>query len=181
MRARWIYDTLAVGQLTSTTRIVDGAQYTTSVTGYTASYQPLGTSVSLPATVLGGAAAQSQTYTTTYGYTAGGALETTTLPAAGNLGAETVTTRYDANGMPAWMGSGFGWGAYVADARYTAFGETSCWTWATRSARSCPTSIRTPRTGWSGSRWTESGSTGPSSTCDTRTTRPGTVKSLVVV
>lgn len=34
------------------------------------------------------------------------------------LGQETVTTRFDDRSMPAWMSGGFGWGTYVADARW---------------------------------------------------------------
>ncbi|MFD6094647.1 hypothetical protein ACFWGN_21305, partial [Oerskovia sp. NPDC060338] len=85
----------------------------------------MGQTVTVPASVLGGAAGGTSSFTTEYSYTAGGFPETVTLPAAGGLGAEEVTTRYDERGMPEWMGSGFGWGAYVADARYTAFGEKS--------------------------------------------------------
>jgi RHS repeat-associated protein len=124
-RASWVYDTLAAGHLTSSTRLVDGDRYTTSVTGYDVNYRLLGSKVTVPASVLGGASGEVSSFTTSYTYTAGGAPETMTLPSAGGLGAEEVTTRYDERGMPEWMGSGFGWGAYVADARYTAFGEKS--------------------------------------------------------
>lgn len=61
--------------------------------------------------MLGGAAGATSSFTTAYSYTAGGYPETVTLPAAGGLGAEEITTRYGQQGMPEWMGSGFGWGA----------------------------------------------------------------------
>lgn len=126
-RAAWAYDTLpgALGLPVSSSRYQDGKEYRTAVTGYDQSYKPVGQSVTIPAETLGGTAGQSRTFTTGYSYTPGGAPETLTLPAAGTLDSEEVTTYYDQAGMPEWMGSGFGWGAYVADARYTAFGETS--------------------------------------------------------
>ena len=40
------------------------------------------------------------------------------------LGAETVTTVYDAaSSMPSWMSGGFGWGVYVASSRFAADGR----------------------------------------------------------
>ncbi|WP_136706748.1 hypothetical protein [Agromyces sp. H66] len=40
------------------------------------------------------------------------------------LGAETVTTVYDAaSSMPSWMSGGFGWGTYVAASRFAADGR----------------------------------------------------------
>src|SRR5206468_1888757 len=48
-RASWIYDTIAVGQLTSATRWDAGNAYVTAVTGYNDAYQPTGSSLSFPA------------------------------------------------------------------------------------------------------------------------------------
>ncbi|MFE0463095.1 RHS repeat domain-containing protein [Kitasatospora sp. NPDC058965] len=52
--AGWVYDTLAKGQVTSSTRYVGGSgstgsAYTQAVTGYNTAYQPTGTSVTIPA------------------------------------------------------------------------------------------------------------------------------------
>jgi RHS repeat-associated protein len=119
LRASWAYDTLQKGQLTSSTRYVGGAAYVTAVTGYDDASRPLGTSVTLPPAE----GALAGTYTTTYTYTADGQVKTTKLPAGGGLGAETVTTRYDALSRPEWMSGGLGWGVYVADAVYDVYGE----------------------------------------------------------
>jgi RHS repeat-associated protein len=116
VRARWVYDTLAKGQATSSTRYVGGAAYVTSVTGFDDGYRPLGQSVTIPASETGLAG----TYTTGYTYTANGAQATTSLPAVGNLPAETVTTVYDEVGAPRWL---MGAGTYVADSLYSGFGE----------------------------------------------------------
>jgi RHS repeat-associated protein len=102
--------------MTSSTRYVGGAAYTTAVTGFDDGYRPLGQSVTIPASETGLAG----TYTTGYTYTANGAQATTSLPAVGNLPAETVTTVYDQVGMPRWL---MGAGTYVADSLYSGFGE----------------------------------------------------------
>src|SRR5439155_10359356 len=47
--AAWTYDTLAKGQLTSSTRYDGGKAYTTAVTGYDEANRPLGSTVTVPA------------------------------------------------------------------------------------------------------------------------------------
>ena len=118
LRASWVYDTLAKGQVTSSTRY-DGGEYTVAVTGYDEGYRPLGQSVTLPA-VEGELAGM---WTTSYAYAANGQLESTTLPAAGGLAQETVTTYYDELSVPEWTGGGDGFGAYVAGSSYSVFGQ----------------------------------------------------------
>ena len=119
VRASWVFDTLAKGQVTSATRHEGGAEYVTAVTGYDEGYRPLGQSVRIPATE----GALAGTYTTSYSYLANGQLDSVTLPAAGGLAAETVTTNYDSLSLPEWMGGGLGWGVYVANTVYSAYGE----------------------------------------------------------
>ncbi|MEV0580842.1 RHS repeat-associated core domain-containing protein [Streptomyces sp. NPDC050392] len=95
--AKWTYDTLAKGQLTSSTRYVDGAEYTTAAGGYNDRNQPTSTTVSVPAAA-GGLAG---TYTWSYGYnTETGALEWTLEPAVGNVPSEHVTTLYNSDDQP---------------------------------------------------------------------------------
>lgn len=48
VRAQWVYDTLAKGQLTKSVRKADGASYTLAVTGYDDHYRPLGQTVTVP-------------------------------------------------------------------------------------------------------------------------------------
>ncbi|WP_380281619.1 RHS repeat-associated core domain-containing protein [Kitasatospora purpeofusca] len=89
--ASWNYDTLAKGLPTSSTRYVGGSggpAYTTAATGYDTGYRTLGTSVTIPKTE----GALAGTYTTTNSYSTGlGFLESTSIPAAGGLPAETVS------------------------------------------------------------------------------------------
>ncbi len=87
-RAEWLYDTVADGQLTSSTRFDAGNAYTTTITGYDDGYRPLGISTTLPAAdgTLAGV------YTTTYTYNVDGSPATQVLPAVGGLPAETITT-----------------------------------------------------------------------------------------
>lgn len=120
LRASWVYDTLQKGQPTSSTRYSGGAAYVTAVTGYDDASRPLGASVTLPSTE----GALAGTYTTSYTYTADGQIQTVKLPAGGGLGAETITTHYDALSRPEWMAGGLGWGVYVADTVYDVYGET---------------------------------------------------------
>ncbi|WHP16203.1 RHS repeat-associated core domain-containing protein [Cellulomonas sp. ES6] len=120
VRARWTYDTLQKGLLTSSTRYSGSAAYVSAVTGYDDGGRPLGTSVTLPSAE----GALAGTYTTSSTYTADGQVKTVKLPAAGGLGAETVTTRYDALSRAEWMAGGLGWGVYVADTVYDVTGET---------------------------------------------------------
>lgn len=49
MRAQWVYDTIAKGRLSQSTRFVGGAAYQTKITGYTDMYQPTGVQVVIPA------------------------------------------------------------------------------------------------------------------------------------
>ncbi|WP_146844078.1 RHS repeat domain-containing protein, partial [Cellulomonas composti] len=117
------YDTRAKGQLTSSTRYVDGQSYTTSIIGYDDAYRVTGTKVTLPA-VGNLAKLATRTFTTTYEYAADGQLAATTLPAVTQeidgtsstiLGGERVSTYFDSASVPRWMAGGFGWGTYVAN------------------------------------------------------------------
>ena len=95
LRASWTYDTLAKGLATSSSRIVGSNSYTTAVTGYDDSYQPTGTTVTIPATETG----LGGTYATAATYKVDGSPATVTLPAAGGLSAETLTYGYNASGF----------------------------------------------------------------------------------
>ena len=114
-----------LGQLASQTRSQGGASYTTSILEYDDAYQPLRTQLTLPDT--GDLASLTKRdFVTEYSYTADGQIKTLKLPqvtkkgAKGGgtnvLGAETVTTYYDAASRAQWMAGGFGWGTYVAEA-----------------------------------------------------------------
>ncbi len=113
-QASWTYDTLdkAKGQLTSSTRYVNGATgttskaYTEAVTGYNTAYQPLGSTLTVPASDGFAAAGQTTaptsgtvTYTSTNAYTPTvGLLSTVHYQADGKLPAEDVDFGYTQQG-----------------------------------------------------------------------------------
>ncbi|WP_331741061.1 RHS repeat-associated core domain-containing protein [Streptomyces sp. NBC_00055] len=95
--AKWTYDTLAKGQLTSSTRYVNGAAYTTATDAFNDRYQPTSTTATIPSAA-GGLAG---TYTWTYGYNPQtGALLWTLNPAVGDIPSERVTTNYNSDDLP---------------------------------------------------------------------------------
>jgi RHS repeat-associated protein len=97
--ASWTYDTIAKGQLSSSTRFVGSDAYTTAVTGYDAADRPTGSQVSIPSGPFAG------TYQTSLYYAANGALSGQTDPAGGGLSAERLRYGYDALGMPSGLSS----------------------------------------------------------------------------
>ncbi|WP_245563633.1 RHS repeat domain-containing protein [Longispora albida] len=97
--ASWTYDTLAKGQLTSSTRYEGTDAWTVAAIGFDNAYRPQGTSVTVPASqgTLAG------TYTTSATYNVDGSLAALALPAAGGLAAETITHGYDTAGNAVTM------------------------------------------------------------------------------
>ncbi|MER7937019.1 MULTISPECIES: ricin-type beta-trefoil lectin domain protein [unclassified Streptomyces] len=104
-----VYDTLEKGYETSETRYVGGASgaaYTQAVTDYNTAYQPLGTTLTIPASDGFAAAGQTSapasgtvTYTSTNRYTdTAGLLSTTHFQADGNLPAEDIDYGYTQQG-----------------------------------------------------------------------------------
>ncbi|MFI6317116.1 RHS repeat-associated core domain-containing protein [Nonomuraea sp. NPDC050556] len=114
--AEWVYDTLAKGQLTSATRIAGTKQYTSAVTGYNDDYQETGSSITIPTEE--GALAGTYTYGSTYNID--GSLATLTLPAKGNLPAETLKYGYDTTGNDQTL---TGLRPYVLGSAYAKTGE----------------------------------------------------------
>ncbi|MFE2289178.1 RHS repeat-associated core domain-containing protein [Streptomyces sp. NPDC059443] len=103
--ASWSFDRLARGQADGSTRYVGGktgAAYSSEVTGLDAQYHPLGTKVTIPAAEgkLAGAYTQSVSYTPVTGKPV-----SVTLPAAGGLPGETITTGLSDNGLPVTLWS----------------------------------------------------------------------------
>ncbi|MFI9275944.1 RHS repeat domain-containing protein [Kitasatospora sp. NPDC052896] len=103
-----VYDTLAKGYPTSSTRYVGGSgaggsAYVQQVTGYNTAYQPTGTSITIPAAE----GALAGTYTTSATYTPNvGLLSGTAFGADGNLPAETVGYGYNLQGGLVSTGAG---------------------------------------------------------------------------
>lgn len=93
----WTYDTVAKGQLSSTTRYDAGAAYTTSTNGYTDRYQPTSSTLTVPSA----AGPLAGTYSWSYGYDEEtGALEWTLNPAVGDVPSERVTTVFVDGHLP---------------------------------------------------------------------------------
>lgn len=114
--AKWTYDTLAKGQLTSSTRYVDGAAYTTATDAFNDRYQPTSTTTTIPSAASGLAG----TYTWTYGYSPEtGATLWTRNPAIGDISAESVNTGYNSDDLPFRTSAGLI--ALVSNTSYDAF------------------------------------------------------------
>ncbi|WP_098010268.1 RHS repeat domain-containing protein [Streptomyces sp. sk226] len=114
--SKWTYDTLAKGKLTSSTRYVSGAAYTTATDAFDDRYQPTSTTSTVPSAA-GGLAG---TYTWTYGYNQKtGDLSWTLNPAVGDIPAERVVTNYNSDDQP-FRTSGQR-GALVANTLYDVF------------------------------------------------------------
>ncbi|MET9119840.1 ricin-type beta-trefoil lectin domain protein [Streptomyces sp. NPDC004528] len=99
-----VYDTLAKGYPTSSTRYVGGANgkaYTEAVTGYNTAYQPLGSTLTIPSAdgFPGTTAGGTVTYTLSSTYTPNvGLLATTQYRADGGLPAERIGYGYTQQG-----------------------------------------------------------------------------------
>ena len=115
-RAEWVYDTRALGHLTSSTRYVDGDAYTTSVVRYDQFYRPTMAEIRIP----NSQPALAGRYRFSTQYNLDGSVRALTLPAAGGLGQETIGYSYNELGMPTHM-SGFT--DYVTDTVYNKTGE----------------------------------------------------------
>ena len=131
--ASWTFDDPAVansiGQQTAATRYVTTATatptapagaYTQAVTGFTPTGQPTGSMITLPP-ALTAFGASTFTYTNTYTPVTGLPLATT-LPGAGTMPAETITTGYNAMGMPNSIG---GLATYASSTTYDAYSRVS--------------------------------------------------------
>ncbi|MFJ9809408.1 ricin-type beta-trefoil lectin domain protein [Streptomyces sp. NPDC101158] len=137
LQASWEYDTLAKGYPTSSTRYVTGQAgpaYTKAVTGYNTAYQPLGSTLTIPATDGFAAAGQTAaptsgtvTYKTTADYTPTlGLLSTTHYQADGNLPREDVDYGYTQQGNLDVFGgyiSAANTPAYLSNTVHDAFGR----------------------------------------------------------
>ncbi|MEU7890653.1 DNRLRE domain-containing protein [Microbispora bryophytorum] len=120
--AEWAYDSAdkGKGKLTSATRYAGGNAYADTITGYDTMGRPTGSTLTIPSTegLLAGTYAFATTYTTT------GQMATYTMPAAGGLPAETVTSTYTDLDLPSRMTSGLGGGfTYVDSTTYSNVGR----------------------------------------------------------
>ncbi|NEA32597.1 RHS repeat-associated core domain-containing protein [Streptomyces sp. SID13031] len=121
--SEWSYDTVSLGkgQPATSTRYADGKAYKSAVTAYTALYQPLQQTTTVPEEegALGG------TYATNLKYNFDGSQASTTYPAVGDLPAETVTHTYDDAGraLRTYGGPAGSTIEYALNTEYTRYGE----------------------------------------------------------
>jgi RHS repeat-associated protein len=123
--ATWAYDPAGFkGLLASSSRWLAAGteEYKVKTRAYTALYESTGEDYTVPASLTG----FTSPYTISRSYTADGKPSTIGYPAAGGLSAETVTYTYDqVSGLPEQLQTNSGAAQYVANADYTAYGETT--------------------------------------------------------
>ncbi|MEU8377528.1 RHS repeat-associated core domain-containing protein [Micromonospora sp. NPDC048894] len=122
MRAQWIYDTIAKGYLSQSTRIVGSASYQVKILDYTDSYHPGNTQVVIPASEVGLAG----TYNYNNTYNLDDTTASTSLPSTNTgLPAEVLNYDYNSLGLPTALTTLYGNvdSSYVADTDYNALGD----------------------------------------------------------
>ncbi|WP_307833920.1 RHS repeat-associated core domain-containing protein [Actinoplanes regularis] len=122
MRAQWIYDTIAKGHLSQSTRFVGSAAYQAKILDYNDRYQPGNTQVIIPDTETGLAG----TYNYNATYNSDGSLKSTSLPGTNlDLPAETLSIGYNDFGEATTLDSLYGSQnlRYVVGTDYNAIGE----------------------------------------------------------
>jgi RHS repeat-associated protein len=122
LRAQWIYDTVAKGYLSQSTRMVGSAAYQTKILDYNDRYQPGNTQVIIPASETGLAG----TYNYNATYNPDGSTKSSTIPGTNSgLQPEALTYGYNALGAVTTLESLYGTQnmSYVAGTVYNALGE----------------------------------------------------------
>lgn len=113
-----VYDTLAKGQLTSSTRYVGQNGYVRSITGYDEAGRSTGEQLVVPANE----GRLAGTYTSSQTYADDGSPWSTGLPKLGDLPAETLNYSYENSGQ---LDKVTGALNYVNDTKYTGLGEVA--------------------------------------------------------
>ncbi|MFF3334721.1 RHS repeat-associated core domain-containing protein [Streptomyces sp. NPDC002888] len=120
---KFTYDSLAKGQPTASIRYIGGTTgkiYSQVVTGYDALSRPKGTKTVIAASDPLVVAGAPQTSTTSTTYNIDGTVQSTSMPAAAGLPAETVTNSYNGLGMVTGTD---GMTDYVQNIGYSPYGE----------------------------------------------------------
>jgi RHS repeat-associated protein len=138
--ASWTYDTLAKGQITSSTAYQNGSAYTEAVTGYNSQELPSGNETIIPSSQ----GALAGTYTQTDTYAPDGQETSYTDSAAGGLPAETVNVGYNSAGEEDAL---TGAGSYVDSLSYTNLDQPLQYTMGTASEPAYITDSYDPQTG----------------------------------
>ncbi|WP_250009800.1 RHS repeat-associated core domain-containing protein [Actinoplanes sp. M2I2] len=105
MRAQWIYDTVAVGKLSQSTRFMGSAPYQVRILDYNDDYMPGNTQIVIPESETGLAG----TYNFNNTYNSNGSVKSTTVPGTNtDLAPETLSYGYDGLGQPTTVDSLYG-------------------------------------------------------------------------
>ncbi|WP_330300380.1 hypothetical protein [Streptomyces sp. NBC_00503] len=140
--ATYDYDTILPGQPTASTSWVDGKAWRQENTGYDIGYRPTGTKLTVPA----GEGTLTGTYSTSTDYDPiSGAENTTEIPAAGGLPAESLSTGRNSNGLPLSYGSSTT--DYVNFTDYDEYGQVQRTTYGDVPKQVTVTNIQDPATG----------------------------------
>ncbi|MDH2429166.1 polymorphic toxin-type HINT domain-containing protein [Sphaerisporangium sp. TRM90804] len=116
----YVYDTRAIGKVTSSIRYLDGNAYVDEVIGYDTMGRPTGSTLKIPASE--GALAGAYTFTTTYD--SAGMTSEVGMPAVGGLPAEQIRSTFTELGLAKSLTSDFGGEfTYVKDTTYTSIGR----------------------------------------------------------
>lgn len=120
---KFTYDSLAKGKPTASIRYIGGTTgkiYSQVVTGYDALGRSKGTKTVIATSDPLVAAGAPQTFTTSTTYNFDGTIQSTSMPAAAGLPAETVTNSYNGHGM---LTGTDGMTDYVQNIGYSPYGE----------------------------------------------------------
>nr|WP_323183658.1 polymorphic toxin-type HINT domain-containing protein [Streptomyces prunicolor] len=136
----YAYDSLAKGQLDSTTRYVGGTgggAYTDAVVSYDSLYQVTESTFGLPSddTFVTSGAVPSATLTSKTDYNVDGTVASGYEPAAGGLDDEYVSTTYTDSALPKTVS---GTSGYLLGASYSALGQTEQLTLGASTAANTP-------------------------------------------
>ncbi|MEW2386271.1 polymorphic toxin-type HINT domain-containing protein [Micromonospora sp. NPDC047707] len=130
LRAKWTYDTVSKGQLTSATRYDDDDNaYTSQVVSYDLNDQPAQTMITIPASETG--LAGTYHFQSTQAHD--GSLLAQQFPAVGDLNSETIGYRYDALGRLQYMSTKYGAGEtkdLITNTQYNNLGDVSVLTYS---------------------------------------------------
>lgn len=132
------YDTVQKGQVTASSRHLAGGTLTSRVNSYDSAGRATSTSMIVPE-IAGLIGAQlAGTYTSTTSFNADGSIQNQTLPAAGPIPTETLTTGYTSlTGQPDTLTGTLGstTATYVQDTQYLAWGTPVAMLFGTHSGR----------------------------------------------
>lgn len=121
--AEWVFDTVAKGHPSSSSRYTNGQAYTQAITAFDDAYQPTASKVTIPT----GEGSLAGDYHFTAAYDVAGNLRELGMPAAGGMPAETITHGYSDLGFVKGMSSSLSGFTYVKDTTFTSTGRLDGW------------------------------------------------------